>query len=60
MTAMDGLLDDGGVTTWRLLQVEDELTQLGVLERRLTKAGYEVETAMNGEAPGRARSDFNH
>ena len=39
----------GADTKFRLLLVEDEPTQRLMLERQLTRAGYMVETAENGE-----------
>jgi diguanylate cyclase (GGDEF)-like protein len=41
---------DAASAPWRLLLVEDEPTQLRLLERRLTKAGYAVETATDGQS----------
>ncbi len=37
------------MSKFRLLLVEDEPTQRMMLERQLTRAGYAVETAENGE-----------
>jgi two-component system, cell cycle response regulator len=41
---------ENGAFPWRLLLVEDEPTQLRMLARRLTKAGYCVETATDGQS----------
>ncbi|MGA2564062.1 MAG: diguanylate cyclase [Steroidobacteraceae bacterium] len=41
---------DAAPAPWRLLLVEDEPTQLRILQRRLTKAGYVVDTATDGQS----------
>jgi two-component system chemotaxis response regulator CheY len=41
---------DAGSAQWRVLLVEDEPTQLRIVERRLTKAGYVVDTATDGQS----------
>jgi two-component system, cell cycle response regulator len=41
---------DAATASWRLLLVEDEPTQLRMLERRLINAGYSVETATDGQS----------
>ena len=41
---------DAGSAPWRVLLVEDEPTQLRMVERRLTKAGYLVDTATDGQS----------